>query len=1210
MTDTEYESAVAIVGMSGRFPGAADVNTLLRNLRAGVSGLREFTDEELAAAGVGAKDRDDPAYVRVGGPVAGLEFFDAAAFGFGAREAETLDPHHRVLLECAWEALECAGYCPTDPGGLVGVFAGCAFPEYMTAHLDRLTAEPGGKQLVAAGMERDSLASLISYKLGLRGPSLTVQTFCSTSLVAVHLACQSLVTFECDMALAGGAFLPLPPHAGYRFEEGGILSPDGRVRALDAEADGTVMGAGAAMVALKRLSDALADGDPVHAVILGSAMNNDGRDRAGFGAPSVAGQSAVIESALAVAGVEPDSIGYVECHAVGTALGDSMELSALTRALGGARPQPCVLGSVKPSIGHLDRAAGVTGLLHATLSLRDATLPATAGYRTPNPALAAAGQRFRVLTEDRPWPAGPHPRRAGVNSFGVGGTNAHVVLEEPPPRAPVPARPGPHLLTFSAGSPAALTALTGRLREHLEAHPELDLADVAYTLQVSRGRFALRRAVICRDREDAAAALADPARWIDGETRRRDPQVRLIAGAGVPDAWWAELADAVRPLDATAAAVPPLAALAAALGALGVVVHDEREPGKGQPEEIVVAAAGGSAREWLLALVAQLWQAGATIGWAALHQGAGRRVPLPTYPFQRTRHWLETDRDASSAADENSAAGENSAAADDLDGARLGSWSRHPLPPGGLDRRLRAAGPWLLLGGDDLTRELAQRLVYAGAEVVTVHPGKGFAARDDAPDEESRSELDGDFRVRPAEPGDLTELSRSLVAAPRTVVHGFSLGSVEGEGVGHFEAEQELGHDSVLAFAGAMADAPGLPVVRCAVLTPGSLAVFGPDLRHPEHAGIAALAPAVSDRCPALRSHHVDVAADADPDQVLSAILCHDHPILAVRGDEVWRPQAEPYPLPEPDAADPPLRAEDNVLISGWLDGGAGLVTARHLARRFGCGLLLVVDRAPAGDEPAARELRELERLGSRVSLLPTGPGGAVGLRDAVRAGTEAFGAPAVVIHAVSGGEDGPTAVRGLCALVDALGGQAVQRRMVLCPSADSAGMRALEAYARAERQRGRGRWTFVVWDTDTADAQAPDFGERTVEGILAVAGTSSQLTVCGELSPPRAQTAVPMGEPPLAPAGVRRQRPALSTGYIEPEAGLESHVARVWAAGLGLERIGADDNFFELGGRSATAVQIADRLADVFTLPFSPVCVMEYPTVRLISQWIGESSR
>ncbi|MEV4889096.1 polyketide synthase, partial [Nonomuraea sp. NPDC055795] len=322
MTETtDYDSAIALIGMSGRFPGASNVDELWSNLLAGVKGLRKITEEELTESGAEPGTLADPRYVRVGGPVDNLAMFDASVFGINPREAESMDPQHRLFLECSWEALESAGYCPTDVPGQVGVFGGCGFPDYIVKNINHLIYQPGGALLMAVGNERDSLASLVAYKLGLRGPAISVQTFCSTSLVSVHLACQSLLTYECDIALAGGAFTPLPQPSGYLYEQGGIMSPDGIVRSFDAEAGGTVMGSGAGVVALKRMSEALADGDVIHAVILGSAANNDGRMRAGYTAPGVEGQAEVIESALGVAGVKPETVGYVECHATGTMLG-------------------------------------------------------------------------------------------------------------------------------------------------------------------------------------------------------------------------------------------------------------------------------------------------------------------------------------------------------------------------------------------------------------------------------------------------------------------------------------------------------------------------------------------------------------------------------------------------------------------------------------------------------------------------------------------------------------------------------------------------------------------------------------------------------------------------------------------------------------------------------------------------------------------------
>ncbi|MET8853694.1 beta-ketoacyl synthase N-terminal-like domain-containing protein [Amycolatopsis sp. NPDC004625] len=861
MTEPAHESAVALVGMAGRFPGAADVEQLRGNLAAGVSGLRDLTGDELAAAGV---DPATPGHVRVGGPVAGgVETFDAAAFGLSTREAETLEPHHRLVLECSWEALERAGYRPTDPGVPVGLFAGCAFPDYLTRNLPELAAEPGGKPLLSAGVERDSLTSLVSYKLGLRGPAITVQTYCSTSLVAVHLACQSLLTYECDLALAGGAALPLPQTGGHVFEEGSILSPDGRVRALDADANGTVMGSGAAVVALKRLEDALADGDVVHAVILGSAVNNDGRDRAGYPAPGVAGQAAVVDTALAVAGVKPETVGYVECHAVGTPLGDSIELAALNRVFGPGRAAPCVLSSVKPSIGHLDRASGVTSLIRAALNLRDGVLPGTLGFRTPNPAL---GDRFTVLPADVPWPVDGSPRRAGVSSFGVGGTNAHVVLEEPPRRSPRPSG-GPHVLTFSAGDAAALDEVTSRLRAHLAAHPELDLGDVAFTLQVSRGHFALRRAVVVRDIPDAVAALADPGRWIDGETRRRDPRFRLVAGSG-PE--WASTAAAAHRLlggdDAPAPAptrAGALSAVTAGLTRLGVRLDESA------PDAIV--AEGGA--EDLLGTLARLWLAGSTVDWTALHRGEARRVELPPYPFQRKRFWVDpAPRPA----------------------AHVPSWHLDPQPVAGLERRLRAAGPWLVFAGDPLGEALAARITVAGSEVTTVRPGRGFAALDT-----------GDFVVGP---GDLPSLLRSLVVVPRTIVHGFALGGAPGD---------------VEVAAGLW---PGM-----VTLTSGAVGILGPDLTTPAHAALTVLTP-----------RHVDIGPAAALDQVLAAVLHRDAP-LAVRGDQAWRLHHEPCSLTGQAEAEvhhdvPDLGGRRGILLVRPDPAGRALAARARIARLDGRG--------------------------------------------------------------------------------------------------------------------------------------------------------------------------------------------------------------------------------------------------------------------------------
>ena len=525
---------LAVIGLAGRFPGAADPSRLWRNLVAGVESITHFTDEELRRAGVADHLLENPRYVKARGVVEHADRFDADLFGMPPSEAELLDPQHRVLLECAWNALEDAGYAPAVAGGpRIGVFAGSVLSTYLLYHL--LPRAGRGDDLadwrMVMGNDKDTLSPRISYKLGLKGPSVTVQTACSTSLVAVHLAAQSLLSFECDLALAGGVSVRCPLVAGYLYHEDGIASPDGRCRPFDARAAGTVFGSGAGLVVLKRLEDALADGDPIRAVVRGSAINNDGADKIGFTAPGTHGQTEVIVRALAMAEVEPSTVSYVEAHGTATPLGDPIEVEALTRAFrtGTQDTGFCALGSVKSNIGHLDGAAGIAGLIKTILALEHQTIPASLHFEQPNPRIDFGSSPFFVAAETRPWPAGSIPRRAGVSSFGIGGTNAHVVLEEAATRREPPtARRSAELLVISARTRAALERSVAQLRERLEAE-QLPAADVAYTLAVGRHPFRHRLARVCRGSETPAAALTSGrGRSEPAETADAPPSVCFL----------------------------------------------------------------------------------------------------------------------------------------------------------------------------------------------------------------------------------------------------------------------------------------------------------------------------------------------------------------------------------------------------------------------------------------------------------------------------------------------------------------------------------------------------------------------------------------------------------------------------------------------------------------------------------------------------------
>ncbi|TDP89071.1 beta-ketoacyl synthase N-terminal-like domain-containing protein [Labedaea rhizosphaerae] len=545
---------IAVVGMAGRFPGAPDVASFWWNLCAGVDAIHDYTADELAALGIG------PGFVRAGGRLDGVEDFDAEFFGFTAEEAASTDPQHRLFLEAAWQALEDAGRDPATEPGPVGVFASSSVNRYFLFHLFGNPAvrdvDPGDWEARLLGRQlTDHLPGQVAYRLGLTGPALAVQSACSSSLAAVGLAAQSLADYRCDLALAGGVSVTWP-----RYRAGGLVSADGRCRAFDERADGSGFSSGVGVVALRRLADAIADRDHVYAVLPGWAMTNDGPDRAGFAVPGTAGQAAAIAEALTIAQVRPDEVRLVEAHGSGTPMGDAIEVAALNRVYRGAAPAGwTALGSVKTNIGHLDAAAGVAGLVKAALAVRHGVIPPNLHFTAPHPQVALGDGPFFVPSKLADWPDGGR-RVAGVSSFGMGGTNVHVLVEQPPLVEPTGDQAGPYLLPVSARDPKALREAVSRLREHLAGGGDA-LADVAFTLAVGRRAFDRRAAVVAHTKADALAALA---------------------------------------------------------------VLTEDAPVAGVPGELFE--------------LARRWVGGAAV---ELPAGAGRRVPLPTYPFQRDRYWID-----------------------------------------------------------------------------------------------------------------------------------------------------------------------------------------------------------------------------------------------------------------------------------------------------------------------------------------------------------------------------------------------------------------------------------------------------------------------------------------------------------------------------------------------------------------------------------------
>lgn len=531
---------IAIVGLSCRFPGAKNIDQFWQNLSEGKESISFFTDEQMIASGVDRALLSNPNFVKARGMLEGIDLFDASFFGFNPREAEIMDPQHRLFLQCAWAALEDSGTNPATYKDRIGVYAGAGLNA--ATYMFNLIYNPElvdsvGRLQTVIGNDKDFLATRVSYKLNLTGPSFTVQTACSTSLVAIHLASQSLLAGECEMAIAGGVSISAQQQGGYLYQEGGTASPDGHCRAFDADAKGTIFSSGLGVVVLKRLEEALADGNPIYAVIRGSAINNDGAVKVGYTAPSIEGQARVIQDALSKAGVSPENISYVEAHGTGTPLGDPIEFAALNKCFSAAtdKKQFCSLGSVKTNIGHTDAAAGVAGFIKTVLALKHRLLPASLHFRTPNPSLDIASSPFVINAEARPWIANGNLRLAGVSAFGIGGTNAHVIVEEAPSVPPSAASSRTHqLLIISGRTETALARAAERLAEHLEQNPLQALPNIAYTLAVGRKEFSQRLALVSEDASEAIAMLRDPAAevMLGGQELSDVPITFMFPGGG------------------------------------------------------------------------------------------------------------------------------------------------------------------------------------------------------------------------------------------------------------------------------------------------------------------------------------------------------------------------------------------------------------------------------------------------------------------------------------------------------------------------------------------------------------------------------------------------------------------------------------------------------------------------------------------------------
>ena len=879
--DIRHSSDIAVIGMSGRFPGADNVDEFWENLCGGKECISRFTEEEAVAEGMSPEVVRKPEYVRAWGALKEVDKFDAAFFGYNPREAEFLDPQQRIFLEETWKALENAGYDSQKYAGSVGIYASTGMNTYMRNLTDRRESEGlANDYQIMISNDKDFLATRVAYKLDLQGPGITVQTACSSSLVAIHMACRSLHDGECDIALAGGVSIRMPQRTGYLYQEGMILSPDGHCRAFDEQARGTVGGNGAGVVVLKRLEDALADGDHIEAVIKGTAINNDGALKAGYTAPRIDGQARAIAEAQRKAGFSPETIGYIEAHGTGTPLGDPIEFEALNQVFSAKTQNKgfCAIGSVKTNIGHLDAAAGVTGFIKTVLALKHKRIPPSLNYSHPNPKIDFENSPFFVNAQLREWTSASTPLRAGISSFGIGGTNAHAVLEEAPPTEARSVEAKPSLLIFSAKSRTALDALTDQFLAHAEKHTDFSIRDAAYTLQMGRREFDFRRFLICTSREEAIDLLKNRDKYAFGTEQR-------IFDASLSEA----------------------------------------KNGASSDHRDITGLS--------LEQIGQLWLSGAKIGWNSLYLNVKpHRMALPSYPFEGKSYW---------AAREKQRTGEEKAPDTWMQEGKnpdVSQWFYAPVWKQSLEEAApepTAASPKALLvlrPATELSMELTAALQKLHADPVVATADTSFQKLDAA-----------HYRFNPADPEDYIRLTSGLEVPEEGLSVINLLGTDSGADIqtgkqlfySMLYLTQALGQgrnypvEIKVLSTGVQKIMDGDPLEPSKALVLGPCRVIPREYPHMRCTLIDFVPPAGEEKEELLDRLSAE------------ALYSSEETTIAYRRAQRWVQTYENARLAEKAVPALPLKDHGTYLITGGL-GGIGLALAEYLASQVRANLVLV----------------------------------------------------------------------------------------------------------------------------------------------------------------------------------------------------------------------------------------------------------------------------
>ena len=1062
---------VAIIGMACRFPGAPDVAAFWHNLREGLESIEQFTEAELLATGVTPAMLANPRYIKAGAVIPGVDMFDARFFDFSPRDAAWMEPQLRLFLEQAWIALEHACHTPALFRGLIGCYAGEGMNMYALRNVYPAVQQGGSSETYQASIinDKDFLTTMTAYKLNLHGPSVTVQTACSTSLVAVHMACQSLISGECDMALAGGVTVNIPQRIGYPYEPSMILSQDGHCRPFDADASGMVSGSGVGVVVLRRLTDALEDGDVIHAVIKGSAVNNDGALKVDFTAPSVEGQAAVISEALAVAGVDADSVSYVETHGTGTALGDPVEIAALTRAFGKVRKDKCPIGSVKSNVGHLDTAAGVASLIKTVLALKHRIIPPSINFRQPNPRIAFDATPFRVAAALEPWDRGDKPLRAGVSSFGIGGTNAHCVLEEAPPSGSSgPSRPV-QLVVVSAKTGSALRNAVNHLADHIQANPDLKLADIAFTLACGRHSFGHRLAVSAQTALDAAERLRNSD--VPCEKTCSDTSCRcafyLPVGSAMPESLatslYATEPDFRTAWDAciaTRATPDPVGndrrfafeyAFCQMLMSWGIKPEIIAGAGTGadvaaclRGEQALVQPIGSSpvvaSADSIPAFLASVESAGVSIVWMPFGTSSGESVPASPgitiiqpadYAGQADAHswllhalasawtlgldihWPSFFRHES----------RKRVVLPAYPFERERYWIDPPAATQAASRSAIAKNPnrlewfyrpvWNRVPQAPQTAAIPQRWLVLGAQdelgILIQHElaARHMTVVNVRAGNQFKAHDPKHYTVAPASRQDIERLLTSLQTSE--LLPDNIVHAVSLDAAACSREAMENSFYSVLALVQALAAQPGTYPVRLHILTRGACEVSGLEPLHVENAMLTGLSRVIPQELPHITCRLIDVD-DTDPVQTIGPLLdqltaTHAISPLAIRGSYVWSQRFERVLLNEPERSNRFVQGGVYVITGGF--GVIGSILAKYLAQTLHARLVLVSRTAPAAGDSRSALLHDLQRQGSDVMAFQADAADPDQMRAAIQAVRTAWGRIDGVLHAAGAADTG-----------------------------------------------------------------------------------------------------------------------------------------------------------------------------------------------------------